>query len=101
MNSPTTQGRTHQQIVFGHHLILHGYGHWLPDDPRGSGSERLLSKKLAKLGALHRGRRRVQPGRDELRRFYHTAAPLLEVTPVWSFVTPYEGWPNPRTDAGD
>jgi len=29
--------RTHDRYILALHLILHGYGHWLPNDPRGSG----------------------------------------------------------------
>jgi len=53
--------RTHSRIVIGHHLILHGYGHWLPNDPRGSGSEELRQDKLAGLGPIHLGRKKSQP----------------------------------------
>jgi len=75
--------RTHSQIIIGHHLILHGYGHWLPNDPRGSGSDELRQEKLADLGEIHKGRKRVQPSRDELREFSRNAKPRLDFTPLW------------------
>lgn len=75
--------RTHRRIVIGHHLILHGYGHWLPNDPRGSGSEALREEKFADLGPIHHGRKAVQPPREELRRFYRDAGPRLEHSPIW------------------
>ena len=70
-------------MIIAHHLVLHGYGHWLANDPRGSGSERLREEKFADLGPVHQGRKRVQPNREELRRFYRQATPRLEFEPVW------------------
>ena len=65
------------------HLILTGYGHWLPNDPRGSGSTTVHSDLLAPLGAVHHGRRRVQPSREMLRGFYENAEPRLLHPVVW------------------
>ncbi len=59
------------------------YGHWLPNDPRGSGSEELREEKLADLGPVHTGRKRVQPPREELKRFYHQAEPRLDHPALW------------------
>ncbi|MCY2962595.1 MAG: hypothetical protein NT069_02910 [Planctomycetota bacterium] len=75
--------RTHSRIIIGHHLILHGYGHWLPNDPRGSGSQTILNEKLADLGPIHFGRKEVQPSREVLREFSRAAASRLEHTPLW------------------
>lgn len=75
--------RTHSRIVIAHHLILHGYGHWLPNDPRGSGSEEIREQKLAGLGPVHFGRKRVQPPRDELRAVGRAAQPLLDFPLLW------------------
>ncbi|MGQ0635515.1 MAG: hypothetical protein ACT4QC_12945 [Planctomycetaceae bacterium] len=75
--------RTHSKIVIGHHLILHGYGHWLPNDPRGSGSRAVHEEKLAELGPIHFGRKKVQPPRKELREFHRAAAPLLSYDLLW------------------
>lgn len=75
--------RTHRQIIIGHHLILHGYGHWLPNDPRGSGSEELRQDKFADLGPIHQGRKPVQPPRQELKRFWNAARPRLEFPILW------------------
>ena len=49
--------RTHSKIIIGHHLILHGYRHWLPNDPRGSGSIEIRDEKLSDLGPVHTGRK--------------------------------------------
>lgn len=75
--------RTHTRIVIGHHLILHGYGHWLPNDPRGSGSDDIRQTKFVDLGPVHHGRKRVQPPRDELREFHRDAEPLLDFPLLW------------------
>ena len=65
-------------MVIAHHLIWTAYGWWLPNDPRGSGSETIRSDVLADLGELHKGRKRVQPTGREIREFYEKAAPLLK-----------------------
>lgn len=69
--------------VIAHHLILTGYGHWLPNDIRGSGSVELKQEKLEELGPIHHGRKRVQPSRKELREFYAKADPLLQFESLW------------------
>ncbi len=75
--------RTHRRVVIGHHLILHAYGHWLPNDPRGSGSRDIREKKLSDLGELHYGRRSVQPPRAALKQFYRRAEPRLDFPTLW------------------
>jgi hypothetical protein len=70
--------RTHQRIVIAHHLILHGYGHWAPNDPRGSGSAQVRKSELRDMAPLHRGRRRVQPSREALCGFKRALEPRLE-----------------------
>src|SRR5438309_2326166 len=66
-----------QPIVIAYHLIWTAYGWWLPNDPRGSGSNTIRNDILAELGDLHHGRKRVQPTAVEVRRFYENAAALL------------------------
>jgi len=80
---PLSPARRHERSVIGSHLILHGYGHWLPNDPRGSGSHELREEKLTDLGPIHHGRKRVQPPRSELREFYRAAEPRLDFPLVW------------------
>ena len=75
--------RTHPRIVIGHHLVLHGYGHWLPNDPRGSGSQEVRQEKLTDLGPVHFGRKRVQPSPDALREFSREAREKLDFAPLW------------------
>lgn len=69
--------------VIGIHLQLTGYGHWLPNDPRGSNSEVIRKDELAELGPILPGRQRVQPSRKELKAFYREANELLEFDPFW------------------
>ena len=48
-------------MIAGYHLVWTAYGWWLPNDPRGSSSEKVCCAKIAGLGELHRGRQRIQP----------------------------------------
>lgn len=70
-------------MVIAHHLILTGYAHWLPNDPRGSTSREVVAGKLQGLGELHAGRKYQQPPRQELRSFYRDAQPQLEHPILW------------------
>ena len=78
------------QSVLAHHLIWTLYGHWLPNDPRGSGSSTFIDEKLAPLGDIHHGRKPdpEQPSRSELRTFQRRAEPLLTHRRFW-IDTPY------------
>ena len=69
--------------VIGVHLVFHGYGHWLSNDPRGSGSSEVRAEKFADLGPLHFGRKKVQPSREELRAFHLEAEQRLEYPLLW------------------
>ncbi len=64
--------------VLAHHLIWTGYGHWLPNDPRGSGSLAIAKEELRELGAVHFGRKAVQPKRNDVKACYERAEELLE-----------------------
>ncbi len=75
--------RTHSRIIIAHHLIFTNYGHWLPNDPRGSGSVEIRKNDLETLGAIHYGRKRIQPPRQELKQFYRQAEPLLQHKLFW------------------
>ena len=70
-------------MVIAHHLILTGYGHWLPNDPRGSMSRDFRAGELMSLGPLHGGRKKVQPSSTELKSFYREARSKLEHAPIW------------------
>src|SRR5690242_11069894 len=69
--------------VIAHHLILTGYGHWLPNDIRGSGSVEVTQEKLKELGPIHYGRKRIQPSRQEVSQFFRKAEPLLKFERIW------------------
>ena len=70
-------------MVIAHHLILTGYGHWLPNDPRGSMSVETYCPELARVAETHFGRKKQQPRREELRRFHQIAQKLLAHEVVW------------------
>ncbi|MFA7236183.1 MAG: transposase [Phycisphaeraceae bacterium] len=64
-------------IVIAYHLIWTLYGWWLPNDPRGSSSHTIRCDVLDDLGALHHGRKRIQPASADIRAFYETAQSRL------------------------
>src|SRR5438046_3118707 len=66
-----------QPLVIAYHLIWTAYGWWLPNDPRGSGSQTVRNDIFAELGELHFGRKRLQPAGRVVREFYKQAADLL------------------------
>ncbi|MCG8409457.1 MAG: hypothetical protein MI923_29995 [Phycisphaerales bacterium] len=70
-------------MVIAHHLILTGYGHWLPNDPRGSLSREIRAGKLFALGDIHYGRKTQQPSREGLRAFQKKAQRQLEHPVLW------------------
>jgi REP element-mobilizing transposase RayT len=63
--------------VIAHHLVWTTYGTWLPNDPRGSWSQTVLSPELAELGEIHFGRRKIQPSRQIVREFKRQAESVL------------------------
>jgi REP element-mobilizing transposase RayT len=71
------------RVTLAVHLILTGYGHWLPNDLRGSGSSEVLKDELKDMGDIHHGRKRDQPSRDELKNFHREAEPLLDHEVLW------------------
>lgn len=70
-------------MIIGSHIILHGYGHWLPNDLRGSGSKEIREPKFEPLGEIHYGRKKIQPPRDELKQFWRESEPLLKHDLFW------------------
>lgn len=76
---------TRRPAISAHHLIWTLYGHWLPNDLRGSGSSELHDEKFAPLGPIYHGRKpaREQPTRKELRVFHREAESLLNFTRFW------------------
>jgi len=65
-------------VIAGYHLIWTAYGYWLPNDPRGSTSQEICSAKIASLGELHYGRRKIQPAGHVIREFYEAAQGVLK-----------------------
>jgi hypothetical protein len=65
-------------MVIAHHLIWTAYGWWLPNDPRGSSSSLIRNDVLTELGAIHHGRKRIQPCSGKIKQFYDRASPILE-----------------------
>jgi REP element-mobilizing transposase RayT len=76
---------TRRPAIIAHHLIWTLYGHWLPNDLRGSGSTELHDEKFTPLGPIYHGRKpvREQPTRKELREFHRKAEPLLNFPRFW------------------
>ena len=60
-------------MIAGYHLIWTVYGSWLPNDPRGSSSQEIRADYLEELGALHYGRKKIQPSTSIIREFYERA----------------------------
>ena len=81
--SRTAAPRPVQRVILASHLVFHGYGHWLSNDPRGSGSTSTRKDELNDLGDIHLGRKRVQPPREELKAFYREAEELLDHETIW------------------
>jgi REP element-mobilizing transposase RayT len=65
-------------IVIGYHLIWTAYGYWLPNDPRGSMSKTIACDVIAELGALHYGRKQVQPSARAVGEFRDRAKDVLK-----------------------
>ncbi len=70
-------------MVIGYHIILTGYGHWFPNDPRGSMSHEVYSPELQPLAEHHYGRRKIQPPIEELRAFFREAQTKLKHPILW------------------
>jgi REP element-mobilizing transposase RayT len=66
-----------QPLVIAYHVMWTLYGWWLPNDPRGSTSRLIKNDYLAELGALHFGRKSIQPASRQLRKFYQSAKQVL------------------------
>jgi hypothetical protein len=70
-------------MVIAHHIVLTGYGHWLPNDPRGSMSQEVHNPSIRDLGPAHFGRKEVQPAKADLREFYREAKKRLAHPTLW------------------
>ncbi|MBN8623927.1 MAG: transposase [Planctomycetes bacterium] len=65
-------------MIVAHHLIWTIYGYWLPNDPRGSMSKSIRNPKIAALGEIHYGRKRIQPAGKDIGAFRNLAAGQLQ-----------------------
>jgi len=70
-------------MILAHHIILTGYGHWLPNDPRGSMSKKVYAEEIAELAEIHFGRREDQPTIETLREFSREAQKRLAHPMLW------------------
>lgn len=70
-------------MIIAHHIMLTGYAHWLPNDPRGSMSRMFRNPELRKLGEIHFGRKWNQPTLAQLKAFYAEARPYLKHPALW------------------
>src|SRR5581483_8990104 len=70
--------RIHQNTIIANHLVLHGYGDWMPNDIRGSGSTEVRKAELEDLAPIHFGRKKNQPSRKELTKFFDESRERLE-----------------------
>lgn len=79
------QLHTHERVIIAHHLVPTLYGHWPPNDLRGSGSSDFYDEKFAALGPIHQGRKpaHLQPSKRELREFHRNVEPLLNFPIFW------------------
>jgi hypothetical protein len=59
-------------MVIACHLIWTAYGSWLPNDPRGSGSRRVVAPQLVDLGvctsAVRRSNRRAESCKSSMKK---------------------------------
>lgn len=70
-------------MIIATHFIFTGYGHWFPNDPRGSLSTEVHAPELAPLAKAHFGRRKQQPTKEQLRAFFEEAQKHLHYPLLW------------------
>ncbi len=64
-------------MIHGYHLVLGTYGFWLPNDPRGSLSEKVYSYNLFKLGRPSKSIERAAIAPEEYQRWRQIADEAL------------------------
>ena len=57
-------------MIIAYHAIFTTYGTWLPNDPRGSFSEKTYKEQLSVLGDIQYGRQYPQPPNGELAQLW-------------------------------
>ncbi|MCL2701853.1 MAG: hypothetical protein FWE88_09220 [Phycisphaerae bacterium] len=70
-------------MIIATHIILSGYGHWLPNDLRGSHSKTVFAPRIAELGSLHAGAKATPPPVVALREFHKQARTALTFSVHW------------------
>jgi len=68
-------------MIIGFHISWTTYGHWFPNDPRGSWSDEVWQPRLAAMRDLDDGRKVTRPRdvpKSELKRFMHVAGGNLK-----------------------
>ncbi len=70
-------------MIIAYHAIFTTDGTWLPNDPRGSFSEKIYNAELKMLGEIKYGRQDTQPPGETLKRFWTAAAPRLSRRPYF------------------
>ncbi len=70
-------------MIIAYHAIFTTYGTWLPNDPRGSYSKEIYNGQLRILGRIKYGRQNLVPAKEQLMKFWTTAAPCLSRPPVF------------------
>ena len=70
-------------MVIATHIILTGYAHWLPNDPRGSMSPKTYTSEIARFAEDHFGPKSIQPSMPELKKFYRQVQPHLAHQVLW------------------
>jgi hypothetical protein len=70
-------------MILGYHLILGARGNWLPNDPRGSGSDFVRARKIRRFGpATKVHTTRSVAGRPHDRALRQAAKDALKYPPV-------------------
>ena len=70
-------------MVIATHIILVGYGHWVPNDPRGSHSKDVYIPHIAELGPLRNGPVTASPSSLASHGFYKRAHAALHHAIHW------------------
>jgi REP element-mobilizing transposase RayT len=73
-------------VIIGFHLTWTTYGHWFPNDPRGSWSDEVWEPRLRELRDLDDGRKVTHPRpvpRRVLQGFLDSARSTTKWEPVW------------------
>jgi REP element-mobilizing transposase RayT len=70
-------------MILAYHAIWTTYGTWLPNDPRGSFSEKIYNDELSTFGDIRQGRQHPQPPAEHLRQFWTKTRHTLKRPPFF------------------